>query len=102
MRYSSLTDASGPDVIAQAVSVFGPAGHGLRLTARDMLSARFESEAGHVALEASRTADSRTEVIIETREFDTEVRAFITALPRHSWLVRKFKARMKRRREPGR
>lgn len=97
MRYSSLTDASGPDVISLAVKTFGPAGRGLRLTARDMLSARFESEVGHVSLEATRTQDSRTEVIIETREFDREVEAFIIALPRDFWLVRKLKVRGKRK-----
>lgn len=97
MRYSSLTDASGPDVIIRAVETFGPAGHGLRLTGRDMLSARFESRVGHVALEASRTADARTEVIIETREFDREVEAFITALPRNSWLGNLLKRRSRKR-----
>lgn len=86
MRYSSLTDASGPDVIIRAVETFGPAGHGLRLTQRDMLSARFESPVGHVAVEAARTDDHRTEVILETREFDHEVQQFITDLPRRSWL----------------
>ena len=90
MRYSSLTDASGPDVIIRAVETFGPAGHGLQLTGRDMLSARFESPVGYVALEASRTEDARTDVIIETREF-REVEAFITALPRRSWLDKLLK-----------
>ena len=97
MRYSSLTDASGPDVITRAVETFGPAGHGLRLTGRDMLSARLESPVGHVALEASRTEDGRTEVIIETREFDREVEAFITALPRRSWLGKLLKRGTRKR-----
>lgn len=96
MRYSSLTDASGPDVITRSVETFGPAGHGLRLTGRDMLSARFESPVGHVAVEASRTEDSRTEVIIETREFDREVEAFITRLPRRSWLDKFLKRGVRR------
>lgn len=87
MRYSAQTDATGPDVIARAVDVFGPAGHGLTLVDRGMLSARFESQVGHVALEATRT-DGRTEVDIETREFDREVQAFIQDLPRRGWLSR--------------
>lgn len=91
MRYSTVTDAPAPDVIARAVETFGPAGHGLQLTGRDMLSARLESSVGHVGVEASRTADARTEVIIETREFDREVEAFITDLPRRSWLARKLR-----------
>lgn len=85
MRYSTHTDTSGPDVIARAVETFGPAGHGLRMTARDLLSARFESPVGHVAIEAART-DGQVEVTIETREFDREVEAFILALPRKGWL----------------
>ena len=86
MRYSATTDASEPDVITRAVETFGPDGHGLRLVKRDMRSARFESPVGHVALEAARTDDGRTEVTIETREFDREVEQFITDLPRRSWL----------------
>lgn len=97
MRYSGLTDVSGPDVITRAVETFGPAGHGLQLTGRDMLSARFESPVGHVALETSRTENARTEVIIETREFDREVEAFITALPRRSWLDKLLKRGARKR-----
>ncbi len=97
MRYSSLTDASGPDVITRAVETFGPAGHGLQLTGREMLSARFDSPVGHVALEVARTQDARTEVTIETREFDREVRAFITGLPRRSWLDKVLKRGVRKR-----
>jgi hypothetical protein len=95
MRYGAITDASGPDVISRAVKVFGPAGHGLRLTGRDMLSARFDSPLGHVAVEAERTDDARTDVTIETREYDREVRAFIESLPRKSAL-RRFIERRRR------
>lgn len=87
MRYSTHTDASGPDVIARAVETFGPAGHGLIMTARNLLSARFESQVGHVAIEAARL-DGQTEVTIETREFDREVKAFIHSLPRRGWFDR--------------
>ena len=87
MRYSTVTDATGPDVVARAVEVFGPAGHGLTLAERNLLKARFESPVGHVALEAERKADERTEVTIETREFDREVQAFIESLPRKSWVA---------------
>lgn len=87
MRYGTITDATGPDIIARAVEVFGPAGHGLTLSQRDLLTARLDSAVGHVAVEAQRTADGRTEVTIETREFDREVQQFIKDLPRRSWLA---------------
>lgn len=93
MRYSTITDASGPDVIARAVEVFGPAGHGLRVTERDLLNVRLEHTLGHVALVATRTRDARTDVEIETREFDSEVRAFIENLPRYSALRRWLRRR---------
>ena len=93
MRYSAITDAPGPDVIARAVEVFGPAGHGLRVTERDLLNVRLEHTLGHVAVQVARTSNARTEVEIETREFDLEVRAFIDALPRYSALRRWFRRR---------
>lgn len=88
MRYGAVTDLPGPDVIARAVAEFGPAGLGMRLTERDLLSARFENPIGHVALEASRTPDGRTEISVETREYDREVQQFITGLPRRTALRR--------------
>jgi hypothetical protein len=90
VRYGATTDAPGPDVIARAVAMFGPGGLGLRMTGRDLLSARFENPAGHVALEASRTPEGRTEVTIETREYDREVQAFISHLPRQSAIRRRL------------
>ena len=93
MRYGATTDAPGPDVITRAVATFGPGGLGMQMTERDLLSARFENPAGHIALEAQRTADERTEVTIETREYDREVQAFIGDLQRQSavrrWLRRR-------------
>lgn len=95
MRYGTVTDLSGPDVIARAIQVFGPAGHGLQLVERGLLSARLESPVGHVALEAARTSDDRTEVSIETREFDREVQAFISGMPRYSCLRRMIRRRFR-------
>lgn len=97
MRYGTVTDASGPDVISRVVETFGPAGHGLRLTERGLLNARLESPLGHVQVEAVRTGDGRSEVTIETREFDREVQAFINTLPRYSAIGRLARKYFRRR-----
>ena len=86
MRYGSVTDASAPDAIRLAVDRFGAAGIGLRIVERGMLQVRLEGPLGHVAVEASRSSDGRTDLTIETREFDREVQEFISALPRYSRL----------------
>lgn len=93
MRYGTLTDLTGPDVIRQAVDQFGTAGHGLRLVNRDLLKVRFANQTGHVAVEVNRTANHRTEVTVETREYDREVQAFIQSLPRYSRLRRAWRRR---------
>ena len=82
MRYGTTTTMPGPEVIRHAIEVFGPEGHGLTLTERNLLKARLEHQVGHVAIEADLDADGRTELTIETIEFDREVRAFIEQLPR--------------------
>lgn len=97
MRYGMITDATGPDVISRAIAVFGPAGHGLRLVDRQLLEAKLENTAGHVRIEVSRTADGRTDLTIETREYDREVIAFIDSLPQQTRLGRWFR-RLKGRR----
>jgi hypothetical protein len=93
MRYGTLTDLSGPDVVKKAVERFGTAGHGLRLVERSMLAARLADQTGHVAIEVHRTAGNRTEVTIETREYDREVQVFIMSLPRFSRLRRAWRRR---------
>jgi hypothetical protein len=93
MRYATFTDLAGPDVISQAIDKFGQAGHGLRIVQRDMLIVRLANQVGHVAVEVYRTADHRTEVTIETREYDHEVQTFITSLPRYSRLRRAWRRR---------
>jgi hypothetical protein len=83
MRYSATTTASPPEVIRLARDAFGADGAGMRLAELDLLQARFEAPVGHVAVEARRV-EGLTEVLLETREFDREVRAFINKLPRQS------------------
>jgi len=97
VRYGTQTDLPGPDVIKQAVDLFGAAGHGLTVVERDMLRVRLANQIGHVAVEVSRTADHRTDVTIETREYDREVQAFIQGLPRYSALRRAWRRRKSRR-----
>lgn len=100
MRYGAITDLPGPDVLSRAVLVFGPAGHGLKLVERQLLHVRLENRIGHVRVEVARTEDGRTDLTIETREYDREAVAFIESLPRLTRLGRWL--RQKRGRTSGR
>jgi hypothetical protein len=84
MRYSTKTTVPPADVLRRAREVFGRGGAGLQLTSQELLSARFEGGGGFVAVEARRIADRTSEVLVETQEFDAEVRKFLSALPRPS------------------
>jgi hypothetical protein len=93
VRYGTQTDLPVPDVIRQAVDLFGAAGHGLTVIERDMLTVKLANQVGHVAVEVSRTDDHRTVLTIETREYDREVQTFIQDLPRYSRLRRAWRRR---------
>jgi hypothetical protein len=94
MRYSATTSATPPDVIRMARGAFGPTGTGLRLAQQELLAARFEGQVGFVRVEAERMPDGTTEVVVETRELDAEVRRFLAGLPRQS-LCGALRARMR-------
>jgi hypothetical protein len=99
MRYSATTTAPPPDVIHAAREAFGASGAGLRLAQQEMLGARFEGPAGFVHIEARRYPDGLTEVVVETREFDREVRQFLSILPRRS-LIEVARAKLRAMRAP--
>jgi hypothetical protein len=86
MRYSAHTSASPAAALMMARAAFGEAGAGLRVSDLTLTSARFASDVGFVAFEAQRLPSGMTEVVLETREFDAEVRRFLLGLPRHSAL----------------
>jgi hypothetical protein len=86
MRYSAHTIVSPATALILARKAFGADGAGLRLTDLTLTSARFSSEPGFVAIEAVRLSAGRTEVVLETREFDAEARSFLLKLPRYTRL----------------
>jgi hypothetical protein len=85
MRYSTTTTADVATIINQARERFGPNGAGLRMTNVGMTEVSFASDIGHVNVTVERS-DGLNEVIIETRELDTEAQAFLRSLPRESFL----------------
>lgn len=84
MRYSVETTATATQVIALARQAFGVDGAGLRMVAVGILDISFSSPAGSIAVVVEPRPGHLNEVIIETRELDREVRAFLTRLPRQS------------------
>jgi hypothetical protein len=99
VRYSTITTAPPADVFKYARDWFGPSRCGLRLVSQDLSSVGFSSPAGAVRVEARRTHDDATEVVIEAREFDAEAVEFIRALPRAGYW-RRISARIGSYRTP--
>jgi hypothetical protein len=61
---------------------FARPGTGIRLTNQSLDSAEFASSIGFIRVEASRSRQGETDIIITTREHDAEAVAFITSLSR--------------------
>jgi hypothetical protein len=74
-RYSVETKLSPEEAIERAVAYFGEAGLKLDVTEHSSCCARFEGGGGHVHVTAS--GGAKTEVILETREWDYDVRQFM-------------------------
>lgn len=83
-RYSAITSLRPETALTRAVETFGPDGHGLDIVDEDTLHVRLEHETGHVRVEVKPTGTTLTELEIETRGFDREVRQFIGDLPGES------------------
>lgn len=75
-RYGATTRKSPEEVIEQAKGYFGEDGLGLTLTAENPCCATFEGGGGHVSVTATRE-DDMTEVELETREWDYQVKKFM-------------------------
>jgi len=65
------------DVIAKAVSYFGPSGLGLEVIEQDLFSAKFEAMGGFVNVAAGIQKEGGSEVSIVGREFEFQIRQFI-------------------------
>ena len=70
MRYSAETRLSPAAALLRARAAFGAGGVGLRQTSASLTCLRFDSDVGHVALEARRLPNGTTQLTLETREFD--------------------------------
>jgi hypothetical protein len=92
-----FTALTPPEALARAVAQFGAGGSGLRLTQRGLNIVRFEGGGGFVQVEAQRTADGRTELLIETMQLDDEARRFLARLPPES-IWQSLRRRLRRRR----
>lgn len=77
MRYGMKTKMSPSEVVEQAVTYFGPEGLGLDVTSQEACCARFEGGGGYVLVTAEE-AEDHTEVDLETREWDFQVKQFMS------------------------
>jgi len=78
-RYGKKTSRSAREVLDMAESFFGPGGEGLALREREACCATFAGAGGHVTINISEEGD-RTDVDLETREWDFQVKKFMERL----------------------
>jgi len=79
-RYGVETRRSPEEVIQLALTFFGEEGLGLSLTSEDGCCISFEGGGGHVTVAAAREGtpgEHRTNVELESREWDYHVRRFM-------------------------
>jgi hypothetical protein len=79
MRYGVETKMSPSKVLDKAVTYFGPEGLGLDVTSEEGCCARFEGSGGYVLVTADE-AEGHTEVDLETREWDFQVKQFMSEI----------------------
>lgn len=68
------------EVISKALAYFGPNGVGLDVKANNENSARFEAMGGFVYIEAANGDRKETDVSIMGREFEFQIRQFLSEL----------------------
>lgn len=74
-RYWKKTGLKPLMVLKQAVQFFGPGGLGLEVQSQSLTSAHFAGGGGHVSVQV-RKSDKGSEVELDTREWDYQVRQF--------------------------
>jgi hypothetical protein len=79
-RYSVETRVSPEEVIRFATVYFGEGGLGLEVASENSCCASFEGGGGHVLVTAVGDGE-RTDVELETREWDFHVRRFMREIP---------------------
>jgi hypothetical protein len=79
-RYSKESKLEVEDVLRRAEDFFGSGGLGLKLVERAECCLSFEGGGGHVTVGAARCKPDRTEIDLETREWDYQVKRFMEKL----------------------
>ena len=79
-RYAKETKLAVGEVLRRAEQFFGPGELGLKLVERNACCVSFEGSGGHVTVSAARCTPDRTEVDLETREWDYQVKEFMEGL----------------------
>jgi len=80
MRYSVETTQAPASVLEQAKVFFGPGGGlGLEVSREEECFLTFDGGGGHVTVSAAE-CEGKTEVEIETREWDFQVKKFMRTL----------------------
>lgn len=78
-RYGTKTNVNCKNVIEKAVDFFGPTGQGLIVKVQENDFARFEGSGGYVNVKCAKK-EEETDITIETREWDTQVKKFMKHL----------------------
>jgi hypothetical protein len=79
-RYGKKTRLETGEVLRRAAEFFGPGGLGMKVIERNDCCVSFEGSGGHVTVSAARCEPDRTEVDLETREWDYQVKGFMEKL----------------------
>lgn len=74
--YSAKTKEEPERIVERAIDYFGEEGLGLSVTRQNPWCATFEGAGGYVSVSASQD-EGRTEVQLETREWDYHVKRFM-------------------------
>ena len=79
-RYSKQSRLEPIAVLRLAENFFGAGGLGLKVVERNECCLSFEGGGGHVTVSAARCEPDYTEVDLETREWDYQVKEFMGKL----------------------
>lgn len=77
--YSKTVKEPPSEILKRAVSYFGPGGLGLTPQGVEDDCANFEGGGGHVAISVCDN-DGKTDIALETQEWDIQVREFLGGL----------------------
>lgn len=75
-RYGKVSKLSSTQVLEMALHFFGPAGLGLKVAEQGEGCVSFEGGGGHVLVQVCKKGEA-TQVDLETREWDSQIRKFM-------------------------